>query len=243
MFIMSEHPQSIIDYRDPDWVADKLGLDKQTVYKYLQEGTLPGLQLGRKWLISERALVAHLDEEQRRQTAARRANAEQAQGDVMAALQDDVHTIGVLAELAARRLYHNYIGQEHLVIAFAEATKSTAARALATLGAGPARLRGAVDMAISPGRAQDATAIGEIGLTPRARRALDLAGVAAKEAGAAPNSGHLLLGILREGTGVGAAVLRALGVDEAKAVKAIEGLAPAPSDASEPMETNVESES
>src|SRR5436309_2509147 len=61
-----------LDYREPEWVAEKLGLDKNTVYKYLQEGWLPGVQLGRKWLISERLLAEHLEKETRAQTAARR---------------------------------------------------------------------------------------------------------------------------------------------------------------------------
>ena len=42
-------PASVLDYREPEWVAKKLGLDKNTDYKYLQEGWLPGVQLGRKW--------------------------------------------------------------------------------------------------------------------------------------------------------------------------------------------------
>jgi len=53
---MAEIGQTL-DYREPEWVAEKLGLDKNTVYKYLQEGWLPGVQLGRKWLISERLLA------------------------------------------------------------------------------------------------------------------------------------------------------------------------------------------
>ena len=30
--------QAKLDYRDPEWVADQLGIDKNTVYKYLQDG-------------------------------------------------------------------------------------------------------------------------------------------------------------------------------------------------------------
>jgi len=47
------------------WVADQLGIDKNTVYKYLQEGALPGLQLGRKWLVSERRLAEFLERVER----------------------------------------------------------------------------------------------------------------------------------------------------------------------------------
>jgi excisionase family DNA binding protein len=62
-----------LDYRDPEWVAEQLGIDKNTVYKYLQEGSLPGLQLGRKWLVSERRLAEFLERVEREQTERRQA--------------------------------------------------------------------------------------------------------------------------------------------------------------------------
>ena len=40
-----------LGYRDPEWVAEQLGIDRNTVYKYLQDGTIPAVQLGRRWLI------------------------------------------------------------------------------------------------------------------------------------------------------------------------------------------------
>ena len=61
-----------LDYRDPEWVAEQLGIDKNTVYKYLQDGSLPGLQLGRKWLVSERRLADFLERVEREQTSRRR---------------------------------------------------------------------------------------------------------------------------------------------------------------------------
>lgn len=64
-----------LDYRDPEWVAEQLGIDKNTVYKYLQEGSLPGLQLGRKWLVSERRLAEFLERVERAQTERRRQTA------------------------------------------------------------------------------------------------------------------------------------------------------------------------
>jgi excisionase family DNA binding protein len=69
---MSEN-MSKLDYRDPEWVADQLGIDKNTVYKYLQDGALPGLQLGRKWLVSERRLAEFLERVEREQTQRRQA--------------------------------------------------------------------------------------------------------------------------------------------------------------------------
>lgn len=61
-----------LDYRSPEWVAEQLGIDKNTVYRYLQDGTLPGLQLGRKWLVSERRLADFLERAERQQTERRR---------------------------------------------------------------------------------------------------------------------------------------------------------------------------
>jgi len=68
---MSEN-EAKLDYRDPEWVAEQLGIDKNTVYKYLQEGSLPGLQIGRKWLVSERRLATFLERVEREQTDRRR---------------------------------------------------------------------------------------------------------------------------------------------------------------------------
>ena len=64
-----------LDYRSPEWVAEQLGIDKNTVYRYLQDGTLPGLQLGRKWLVSERRLADFLERAERQQTERRRRSA------------------------------------------------------------------------------------------------------------------------------------------------------------------------
>ncbi len=63
---------SRLDYRDPEWVAEQLGIDKNTVYRYLQDGSLPGLQLGRKWLVSEGRLATFLERVEREQTERRR---------------------------------------------------------------------------------------------------------------------------------------------------------------------------
>jgi excisionase family DNA binding protein len=71
---VNEH-EAKLDYRDPEWVAEQLGIDKNTVYKYLQEGSLPGLQLGRKWLVSERRLAEFLERVERAQTERRRQSA------------------------------------------------------------------------------------------------------------------------------------------------------------------------
>lgn len=62
-----------LGFREAEWVADQLGLDKNTVYRYLNDGRLPGLQLGKKWLVEEQGLRDFLRREQQLQTARRQA--------------------------------------------------------------------------------------------------------------------------------------------------------------------------
>jgi excisionase family DNA binding protein len=62
-----------LGFREVDWVSEQLGLDKNTVYRYLNDGRLPGLQLGKKWLVEEQALRDFLRREQRLQTERRQA--------------------------------------------------------------------------------------------------------------------------------------------------------------------------
>ena len=61
---------SDIGFREVEWVSEQLGLDKNTVYRYLNDGRLPGLQLGKKWLVEEQGLRDFLRREQRVQTGA-----------------------------------------------------------------------------------------------------------------------------------------------------------------------------
>lgn len=69
---MSDETESL-GFKEVEWVADQLGLDKNTVYRYLNEGRLPGLQLGKKWLVEEQGLRDFLRREQRIQTERRQA--------------------------------------------------------------------------------------------------------------------------------------------------------------------------
>src|SRR5213079_2446283 len=71
-----------LDYRDPLWVGKRLGLDKNTVYKFLQDGVIPAVHLGRKLLISEARLSEWLEKEAENQTRARREAAQSAERTV-----------------------------------------------------------------------------------------------------------------------------------------------------------------
>src|SRR5438552_16652503 len=116
---------STLDYREPEWVAEKLGLDKNTVYKYLQEGWLPGVQLGRKWLISERLLAEYLERETRMQTETRRK-----------ALPETPRckkSIELAGKYAASR-GQDFTGTEHLLIGICQEGENVGAMVLKNLG-------------------------------------------------------------------------------------------------------------
>jgi ATP-dependent Clp protease ATP-binding subunit ClpA len=120
------------------------------------------------------------------------------------------------ADEEARRLNHNYIGTEHLLLGILRIDNCIATSVLHNLGVDLARVRRAVEYIIKRG---DAPVVGEIGMTPRA---VVVNGMAFSEAGRlyteayAQEKGwsqvhiapeHLLLGLLQEGEGIAVGVL------------------------------------
>jgi excisionase family DNA binding protein len=202
-----------LDYRDPEWVAERLNIDKNAVYRYLNEGVLPGLQLGRKWLISESSLVQFLKAEEGRQTEyRRRTEAAASPGSRrFEKFTERAKKILNIAQEEAITLNHNYIGQEHFLLGIAAVPEGLAAVVLANLGVAPERLRAAVNQIVAPGAGPKYE--GEIGLTARAKNALSLAVEEARSLNHAYVGGeHLLLGLLREPEGMGHEVLARLGI-------------------------------
>src|SRR5688572_19193867 len=124
-----------MDYRDPDWVSERLGLDKNTVYKFLQDGRIPALQLGRKWLISESRLTEWMHDETDVQTRSRREAVASANRTVrrMTNLTAEARAALRQAHAEARRYGDTRLGQEHLLLALLGATDGPGARALRLL--------------------------------------------------------------------------------------------------------------
>src|SRR5947208_2522203 len=125
-----------MDLRDPDWVADRLGIDKNTVYRFLQDGTIPALHLGRKWLISEARLLQWLNEETDKQTRARR-DAVGSSAALIRRLDNftaDARQALKLAHAEARRSAHERLDQGHLLLGLAANQKSAAGQAMRDLG-------------------------------------------------------------------------------------------------------------
>ena len=110
-----------------------------------------------------------------------------------------------LAQEEAQHLKHNYIGTEHILLGLVREEEGVAAKVLANLGVGLNKVRASVEFII--GRGEKASA-GETGLTPRARRVIELAIDEARYLSHNYiGTEHLLLGLLREGEGVAAGVL------------------------------------
>ena len=115
-----------------------------------------------------------------------------------------------LAQEEARRFNHNYIGTEHILLGLVREEEGMAAKVLSNLGIGLNKVRAAVEFII--GRGEGSTQ-NEVGLTPRAKRVIELAVDEARLLGHQYiGTEHILLGLLREGEGVASGVLESLGV-------------------------------
>src|SRR5579884_3304277 len=120
-----------------------------------------------------------------------------------------------LAQEEAQRFNHNYIGTEHLLLGLVREGEGVAAKVLANLGVDLNKVRSAVEFIIGRG---DRTVTGDIGLTPRAKKVIELAVDEARRLDHHyVGTEHLLLGLIREGEGIAAGVLESLGVTLEKA--------------------------
>ena len=111
----------------------------------------------------------------------------------------------------AQRFNHNYIGTEHLLLGLVREGDGVAAKVLANLDVELSKVRSAVEFIIGRG---DRAVLGEIGLTPRAKKVIELAVDEARRLNHHYiGTEHLLLGLVREGEGIAAGVLESLGVN------------------------------
>ncbi len=123
---------------------------------------------------------------------------------------EDAWNLMVASRRAALEFRHNYIGTEHVLLGVVSDDGTVAATALRKLGVDPARVRADVIEIIRPGAHED---LGQLPFTPRGKRVLELSLEEAQEAGHGHiGTGHLLLGLLREGEGIAAQVLGRIGL-------------------------------
>jgi len=120
-----------------------------------------------------------------------------------------------LALKEAKRLNHAYVGTEHLLLGLIKLGQGVAVNVLERMGLDLEKVRMEVEKHVGP--SSETKMVENILYTPRAKKVLALAG---KEAEALNHSyvgtEHILLGLLREGEGIAARVLRSLEVDPAR---------------------------
>src|SRR6266481_6531173 len=116
-----------------------------------------------------------------------------------------------LAQEEAQRFQHNYIGTEHILLGLIGEGEGVGAKVLRNLGVDLQRAHDSVEFIIGRG---DRIVLGEIGLTPRAKKVIEYAVDEARRLNHHYiGTEHLLLGLLREGEGIAAGVLQSLGVN------------------------------
>jgi hypothetical protein len=117
-----------------------------------------------------------------------------------------------LARKEAERLNHNFLGTEHLLLGLIALGQGVAVNVLLKLGIDLEAVRAEVKKQVGTG--PDQKMIGNIPYTPRVKKVLDLAKREAKSLNHTYiGTEHILLGLLREGDGVAARILRNLNVD------------------------------
>jgi len=130
----------------------------------------------------------------------------------------------VLAQEEARLLNHNYIGTEHILLGLVVDGEGIAARALDALGIRLDAVRHEVEQIIGIGQQAPS---GHIPFTPRAKKVLELSLREALQLGCNYiGTEHILLGLIREGEGVAAQVLKRLGADLKAVRRQVTAMAP-----------------
>lgn len=212
-----------------DEVAAILKVDVVTIRRLVSRGELPAYRVGNEYRFTETDLEDYLKRQRvpGREEAGPHAVEESAawwqkmlfsRGGKGAGDRDrfdrftaPARRVLTEAQVEAQRFQHNYIGTEHLLLGLLREKEGLAIQVLSNLGVVLNDVRARIESIIGKG---ERTAPGEVGLTRRARKVIELA---VEEAQRIHHNyvgtEHLLLGLVREGEGIAAQVLKDIGVD------------------------------
>ena len=139
-------------------------------------------------------------------------------------LTDHARNVVVLAQEEARRLKHDYVGSEHLLLALLGERAGLAARVLASMGITLGSARWHVMRMVGSGE-DDSPSV--IAFTPRAKRVIELALHEALDLSHNYiGTEHLLLGLIREDEAVAYRILRDFDADAQRVRTAVMGMLP-----------------
>lgn len=135
-----------------------------------------------------------------------------------------IFTTGALESLEggcreALTFHHDFVGTEHILLGLLEAETGTIRRVLEKLGVQRDTVRREIVRIVGPGAEMCAT--GALRYTPRAKKALEFAGAEATFMNQNVDTGHIFLGLLKEGSGVAPLVLKKLGLNFQEARAAV----------------------
>jgi ATP-dependent Clp protease ATP-binding subunit ClpC len=124
---------------------------------------------------------------------------------------EKVRRVIMMAQEEAVNLNHNYIGTEHILVGLVKESEGIAGRILRELGVEPERVIEAIEKIVGRGKYQE---VSEITFTPRAKKVLELASQEASRLGQNYiGTEHILLGLIKEGSGVATRILTEMGLD------------------------------
>lgn len=185
-------------------VAEYLRVDVVTVRRFVTKGELIAYRVGGEF----RFMRNDVEDFVRQQRVVAKEEPNRGQFDKFTERARKVLT---LSSEEALRLRHNYVGTEHLLLGLVAEGEGVAARVLQNLGVALDDVRKRVEHLIGHG---DKTVTPPIGLTPRARKVIELAVEEARYLGHHYiGTEHMLLGLLREGEGIGPKVLEMMKVN------------------------------
>ena len=204
-------------------VADFLRVEIVTVRRLVIRGELTAYRIGSEYRFTR----ADLEDFVKRQ---RIPTGEDAKKEPFKYLTERTRHVMALAEAEARRLEHNYIGTEHMLLGLVSESEGAAARVLSSFGVELDKTRNEIVSILKQGqeksnpvlsKIKSAMVQGEIviagrqvALTKRAKKVIELAAEQARLLGHKYiGTEHLLLGVIREGDGLAVGVLESLGID------------------------------